>query len=168
MAESVVDASIKHGMKKRDSAYYRGRLAKDHPAIFAEVVAGRLSVRAASAKAGLIHLPTRLDALKREWKRSKLAQKRDFLIWVKAEEAGVRARSAPPIADSAGHLRPDVAKFLSDWVTTNRSKPGRIMKQIGFPVFDWTLAHAINHRGALRKEVIDKLAPWVVKNGFRR
>ena len=154
--------------KKRDAAYYRARLAKEFPAIFAEIGPGGLSVRAASAKAGLIHLPTRVDALKREWKRSKLAQKRDFLIWVKAEEAGVRATSAPPIADSAGHLRPDAAKFLSDWVTTNRSKPGRIMKQIGFRVFDWTLAHAIDHRGSLRKEVIDKLGPWMMKNGFCR
>jgi hypothetical protein len=152
--------------KKRDAAYYKARLAKEFPAIFAEIRSGGLSVRAASAKAGLIHLPTRLDALKREWKRSKLPQKRAFLIWVKAEEAGIRAASVPTITDSAGHLRPEAARFLSDWVRANRSKPGRIMKQIGFRVFDWRLAHAIDHGGVLPKEVIDKLGPWLAKNGF--
>src|ERR1035437_447814 len=54
--------------KKRDAAYYKKRLAKDHPAIFADLDAGRIkSVSAASAKAGLIKLPTRFGALKREW-----------------------------------------------------------------------------------------------------
>jgi hypothetical protein len=153
--------------KKRDAAYYRARLAKEFPAIFAEIGPGGLSVRAASTKAGLIHLPTRVDALKREWRRTTLREHGEFARWARVHEAKTRGTSARPIADKDGHLRPEAARFLSDWVRANRSKPGRIMKQIGFRVFDWTLAHAIDHGGSLRKQVIDKLGPWMVKNGFR-
>ena len=110
-------------MKKRDSAYYRRRLAKDHPAIFTEVVAGRLSVRAASAKAGLIHLPTRLDALKREWKKAPRIHQSQFAKWVNARAAAAR----PPIADLDGRLRPEVAKFMSDWIEAYQTTPGRIL-----------------------------------------
>jgi hypothetical protein len=110
--------------KKRDARYYKARLAREYPAIFAEIHSGGLSVRAASAKAGLIHLPTRLDALKREWKKADRVEQRRFVIWAKAEEVKARGATVRPIADSAGHLRADAVKFLSDWITTNRSKPG--------------------------------------------
>ncbi len=154
--------------KKRDAAYYRARLAKEFPAIFAEIGPGGLSVRAASAKAGLIHLPTRVDALKREWRRTTLREHGEFARWARVHEAKTRGTVARPIADKDGHLRLDVAKFLSDWVKANRSKPGRILKELGRSVHDWRLAHAIYHGGVLTKEVIDKLGPWLAKNGFGR
>lgn len=153
--------------KKRDAKYYKGRLAREYPAIFAEIRPGGLSVRAASAKAGLIHLPTSVDALKREWKKTSRVEHVEFLGWATAREG--RARGAPvrPIADSAGHLRPDVAKFLSDWVKTNRSKAGRIMKAIGFSNFDYTLHEAIYGGHWLRAAVIPKLTDWLIAQGFR-
>lgn len=49
--------------KKRDSAYWLARLERDHPSIHARLLAGAIpSVRAACAEAGLIRLPSRLDA----------------------------------------------------------------------------------------------------------
>jgi hypothetical protein len=154
--------------KKRDAAYYKRRLARDYPAIFAEIRPGGLSVRAASVKARLIHLPTRVDALKREWKKANTAEHREFVLWAKALEAGAGGAPVPPITDPAGHLLPHAARFLAEWVKRNRSKPGRIMKQIGFRVFDWRLAHAIDHGGVLPQKVIDKLNPWMAEKGFRR
>jgi hypothetical protein len=159
----VVDASTEHEMKNRDSAYFRGRLAKDHPAILAEVHSGRLSVRAASAKAGLIHLPTRLDALKREWKKAARSDQVEFVKWLKAGAWKTRVRL---IADRKGRLRGDVRAFLSRWVATHRSRPGRIMKQMGFSGFDYTLAAAIVRRSELRAEVITKLDARLKKEGF--
>ena len=116
----------------------------------------------------MIHLPTRVDALKREWKKANIAEQREFARWTKAREASARGAIVGPITDAAGHLRTEAAKFLSDWITTNRSKPGRILKQLGRSVHDWRLAHAIYHGGVLPKEIIDKLQPWMVKNGFPR
>src|SRR5262245_3658058 len=111
--------------KKRDARYYKARLAKEHPAIFAEIRPGGLSVRQANAKAGLIHLPTRLDALKRDWKRASEAQQVEFVRWLKT---GIAKRVARRIVDAERRLQPDVARFLANWVKTNNSKPGRIMK----------------------------------------
>lgn len=151
--------------KKRDSEYFAKRLAKDYPAIFAEVrPRGPLSIRAASVKAGLIHLPTRVDALKREWKRATEAQRVEFLHWLRA--AAVK-RVAMPIADAGGRLRPEVRAFLSHWVRSNRSKPGRIMRDIGFSRSDYTLSAAISRGDPMRAEVIPKLSVWLTSRGFR-
>lgn len=164
MAEGGVDASTKQTMKKRDSAYYRRRLAKDYPEIFAEVVSGRLSVRAASAKAGLIRPPTRSKALKREWKGATDAQRVEFLIWLKS---GAYKWVGLPIADSEGRLRRDVSDFLLRWVARKGLRPGNIMKELGFSGHDATFASAISSDGPLRAEVIPKLAAWLKKQGFR-
>ena len=150
--------------KKRDAEYYKKRLAKEHPALFAEVRSGELSVRAASAKARLIHLPTRLDSLKREWRGASGAQRVEFIKWVKAETSKHAGRS---IADPDGRLRSDVRAFLTHWLASNRSKPGWILKEIGFSVFDPTLASALSGKTTLRPEVIPKLGDWLTKHGFR-
>jgi hypothetical protein len=150
--------------KKRNREYYKKRLAKDHPALLAEVHSGRLSVRAASAKAGLIHLPTRLDALKREWNGASELQQDEFKEWLKA---GALKRVGKSIADADGRLRSDVRAFLSHWVKSNRSKPGRIMKEMGFSGFDYTLSWAISDGHGLRPAVIPKLSDWLTKHGFR-
>src|SRR5664280_2783563 len=126
--------------KKRDRKYYKGRLAKDHPTLLAEVLSGRLSVRAASAKAGLIHLPTRLDALKREWKKASDTQQVEFVKWIRAT---VPTRAPKPIADPDGHLRSDVKVFLSGRLKIIGWTPGRLLKEIGFKGGDWTLSSAI-------------------------
>jgi hypothetical protein len=150
--------------KKRDAEYYKGRLAKDHPALFAEVRSGRLSVRAASAKAGLIHLPTRLDALKREWKGASKSQRDDFVIWLRS---GAYRWVGLAIADSEGRLRRDVSDFLLRWVARKGLRPARVMKEIGFSGYDPTFSAAISSDGPLRAEVIPKLAVWLKKQGFR-
>ena len=145
--------------KRRDAAYYEGRLKRDYPKEFAELRAGRFkSVRQAAAAAGLIHLPTRLDALKREWNRAVKDERVDFLAWVRASLLGAKRAIAPakrPIIDGAGHLKPAVIKFISDWTVSKRVRPGKIMKEIGFSNYDATLAF-----------VILPLERWLARNGF--
>ena len=92
------------------------------------------------------------------------AQHVEFLKWLKA---GALKRIGRPIADADGRLRSDVRAFLSDWVKSHRSKPGRIMKQIGFSRFDATFSAAISRGDTLRPEVIPKLSDWLTKQGFR-
>jgi len=150
--------------KTRDSAYYIKRLEKEHPALYAEVRSKKLTVHAACAKAGLIRLPSRLDALKREWRGASAKEQVEFVKWLKA---GAPAIKAAPVADAAGRLTPAARAFLRDWVTKNKSRPGRILKAIGFKGFDWTLSAAIKRGDPLRSEVIPKLADWLAKQGFR-
>lgn len=154
--------------KKRDNTYLRKRLAKEHPLVLADFDAGLIpSIRAAAAKAELIRLPTRLDALKREWKKANTAERDEFDDWRMTGETGSPGASVRPIADKDGYLRPEVTKFLSDWITTNRSKPGRIMEKIGFKRHDATLSPAIYRGVDLRPAVIPKLTDWLIAQGFR-
>ena len=154
--------------KKRDSRYFKDRLAKKHPAIFAEVRAGTMSVRAASAKAGLIRLPTRFDALRREWTGASEPQRIEFLKWVNAwnlaRKSGIPTKS---IARPNGQLTLHALAFLKNWLRTNRAKPGWIMKEMGFSVYDTTIAYILLVNAAPRKEVLEKLETWFAKKGYR-
>jgi hypothetical protein len=150
--------------KRRDLSYYEGRLAKEHPALCARVHSGELSVRAASAAAGLIHLPSRVDALKREWRKATGAQRAEFIEWTAATASTSATR---PISDRDGHLRSDVKVFLSDRLKRFGWTPGRLLKEIGFRRGDWTLSSAILNGTTLRAEVIPKLAEWLAKEGLR-
>jgi hypothetical protein len=153
--------------KNRDAKYYVDRLRRDFAAIYSDLKSAKYpSVRAASAAAGLIHLPTRVDALKREWKKSTERDQADFLCWVKTTLPRGGHTGKGQIVDPSGRLLPHVVKFISVWRTANRSKAGRIMKELGFSGYDWRLANAVDHSGVLRTEVTDKLKPWLLKNGL--
>jgi hypothetical protein len=153
--------------KNRDSAYYEGRLRRDFPRIFSDLRAGRFeSVRQAAAFVGLIHLPTRVDALKREWKGATTREKNEFVAWTKARKAASPAPSTP-IMDAAGHLKPDVIRFINEWTRDKRIKPGKIMKEIGFSNFDYTLSHALRLGAPIRSAVIAPLEVWLFRKGFK-
>lgn len=149
---------------KRDAAYYRARLRRDHPTVSAGLSSGKYaSVREAAAAAGLIRLPSRLDALKREWNRASKTQHVEFINWLKA---GAFKRVAKSIADSDGRLRSDVKAFLSGRLRSIGWTPGRLMKEIGFKGYDYTLSSAILSRTTLRPAVIPKLTAWLKMEGF--
>lgn len=155
--------------KKRDSAYFQARLKKEHPRIYADLKAGKIkSTRQAAAKAGLIRLPGRIEALKREWSGSSSHERRAFLNWVKSSGVGMKsAAPTSPIFDHEGRLTPRAAVFLKDWIDSYDVAPGRIMKKIGFSGFDATLSPAIHRKGQLRREVHTRLASWMVSQGYK-
>jgi hypothetical protein len=153
--------------KKRDSAYYEGRLKRSFPKIYAGLRAGKFkSVRRAAAAAGLIHLPTRVDALKREWKGATTAEKNEFVAWTKGRKTAFAATPIP-IIDATGHLKPAAIRFISAWARDKRITPGKIMKEMGFSNFDYTLSHALQLGAPIRSEVIPRLEGWLVRNGFK-
>jgi hypothetical protein len=154
--------------KKRASAYYEERLKRDFPHIFSDLRAGRFkSVRQAAAAAGMIHLPTRVDALKREWKRATTSEKNQFVVWIKGAKATPTASASIPIIDAAGHLKPAVILFINGWTKDKRIKPGRIMKEMGFSNFDYTLSHALRRGAPIRPAAIPPLESWLVRKGFK-
>jgi hypothetical protein len=64
-------------------AYFRSRLAREHPAFLARLEAGEFrSVRAAAKAAGLIHERTRLEELARAWQRANAEDRAAFLATV--------------------------------------------------------------------------------------
>jgi len=154
--------------KIRDAAYYKARLRKEHPAIYADLLAARYpSVRKAAAAAGLIRLPTRFDALKREWRRASRGEQADFLKWLRTV-IPKKAKGLLEVVDSDNRLKPAVAKFLASWLLARKAKPGSIMKELGFSNFDYRLSPAIFRGEQLPQEIVDKLGPWLLKNGYFR
>jgi hypothetical protein len=155
--------------KKRDAAYFRERLKRDFPEIFAELRAGKIkSVRQATAKAGLIHLPTTVDDLKRGWKNATPAQRAVFVRWVKTTGIGIKGATGikPPIVDVGRYLRPDVIVVIRKWLVANHAKISDIVKGMGLSTLDGSLALALKGKYRLGKDTIVKLESWLKLQGL--
>ena len=155
--------------KKRASAYYETRLKRDFPKIFADLRAGKIkSVRQAAAQAGLIHLPTTLDDLKRGWKNATPTQRAGFLTWVKTTRIGLKSATGiePPIADAGRYLKPDVIVVIRKWLAANHAKISDIVKGMGLSTLDGSLALALKGPYRLHKDTIVKLESWLKLQGL--
>ncbi len=142
--------------KKRDSAYYLKRLRHEHPAIHAKVASGEItSVRAGRIEAGLIHLPTRLDALKREWKRASPKERRDFLDLV----TGKTPLGAAPVdlTDKDGFLTVNVIKQIDETMNTGRKWKGDLSEKLGYKRVDPRLGWAMARRSKPKAEFLKRL-----------
>jgi hypothetical protein len=105
-------------------------------------------------------------ALKREWKRATTREKNEFVAWTKGRKTASAAPSMP-IIDAAGHLKPAVIRFIRGWTSDKRITPGRVMKEMGFNNFDYTLSHALKRGAPIRSVVIAPLESWLVLKGFK-
>ena len=153
--------------KKRDAAYLKSRLKRDHPEIHKSLEAGHISsVNQAAILAGLKRPPTRFDALKREWNRASAKERSDFERWM-AGATAASPETLQEIVDVSGILTAEAAEFLKTWVKSRKVSPGRIMKELGFSHNDYRLAEALNRPKALKPEILRKLEPWLRKKGFR-
>lgn len=160
--------------KKRDSAYWLARLERDRPEIHARLLAGRFaSVRAACAEAGLIRLPSRLDALKREWARASAAERETFLDWLKGTGSSASTISPPLsvpliLAGSDGRLLPQVVERIQAAMAQRglrgprRSNTGPIMTAMGLKPLDGRLGMALAGRWKPNEEFLDRLRQWLV------
>ncbi|WP_156380785.1 hypothetical protein [Pseudolabrys sp. Root1462] len=147
--------------KKRDRSYYEERLRKEHPGIYRDFRAGKFSsVRAAAISAGLIRQPTRVGALKREWRGASAADKVAFLKWLKSGTAKSTSGTVT-IAMPDGRLKASVVSALLDWLKSTRSRPGRIMKEIGGSNYDYRMSAALFQCDPLPEPILEKLALWM-------
>ncbi len=71
--------------KDRSNAYWRARIARDHPDIFARLLSGEIrTVRAARSAAGLLRQPSLTERMMLAWERLNPRQRNDFLRWAHA------------------------------------------------------------------------------------
>lgn len=154
-------------MKKRDAAYYRRRLRAEHPAIYADLEAGRISsVRQAAAKARLIHLPTRLSALKREWKGATSDERLEFVRWLRSGLApGIklaRKALAAPLLDARGYLTRSAADRVWKLKEELRLKNKCDMYvQMGLKAHDWRVIGVLEGREKPHPEVLEAISAWL-------
>lgn len=131
------------------------------------------SVRAACAGAGLIHLPTRLDALKREWAGASGAERETFLDWLKGAGGSASTISAPSsvplvLVGSDGLLLSQVVERIQavmarrGFFGPGRSNTGPIMAAMGLKPLDGRLGTALAGRWKPNEEFLDRLRRWLV------
>ena len=155
--------------KKRASAYLEGRLKRDFPKEFAALRAKKFkNVNQAAVAAGLIRLPTRFDALKREWKGATPVQREAFLKWLRTTRIGLKSVPGikPPIVDAGRYLKPDVIAVIRKWLAANHAKASDVVRDMGLSPLDGSLALALKGVYRLRKEMIVKLESWLKLKGL--
>ena len=80
--------------QKRDKAYYLNQLIKRYPDVAARVAGGELTEVAAFDLTGIKPKPKPLICLRREWRKSSAAERRQFIEEVRPPEPAARQRTA--------------------------------------------------------------------------
>lgn len=161
--------------KKRDSNYYRERLRREHPAVFKDLQAGRIpSVRRAAAQAGLIRLPGRLDALKREWRKANDGDRQEFAEWVREQlsssvvvpaevvddlppfqEPEPERPKDEPLVDGSGLLLPDIVGRVETILSARKIRPSALM------------VPALRREWRPNPGFLTRLKAWIAENEHR-
>ena len=170
-------------MAKRDNAYYRGRLEKEHPAVFQDLEDGKYgSEREAFVAAGLRSERTRLHELKNAWRKASRAEQAAFMQWLKLEYAKLRGAGAvsggPPAAtataspgvaatpravDSLGHVLPWAKARILYLMARRGLKHGDLMTEMGFKKLNPSLWLALNQGNRLRDvRMVRAVEKWIL------
>ena len=152
---------------KRDANYYRERLRRDHPTVFAGLGDGTYrSVRAAAIKAGLIRQPGRVDALQRAWNKATAAEKKEFLDWARGKPKGStkKIRTGADLVDANGWLTTAVSDQVRRAMAAQRLKMGDLMSELGLKRLNASVGNALHGRVRLNADTLDRLAAWLDKH----
>lgn len=152
--------------QKRDSDYFLQRMMgdKDKRAVYADYKAGAYkSVRSAAIAAGLIKEPTKLDALKRAWKKATPAERDDFLKW-----ANPSAPSSGAVVDTAGYPEDWVGVRVWEIIRRRGIERATVSKELGLKPLDASLWGAltpkVGRRSKIRPTVVTALEKWLADN----
>ncbi|MDX0488809.1 hypothetical protein GOC53_00740 [Sinorhizobium medicae] len=166
---------------KRDNNYYLERLKVEHPAIYADLGAGKYpSARQAFTAAGYRKDPALLAKLKGMWARADAAEQREFLRWlglagsVSVGASSTSSRHAPtPTATSSGTrsaprmLSPSEIAQIDAIMTRRKLKLGAVMKELGCDPSDGSLGMAMSHRKPTQIKnaaLLSELERWLEKH----
>lgn len=166
---------------KRDNKYYLERLKVEHPAIYADLGAGKYpSARQAFIVAGYRRDPALLTKLKGIWARADGSERREFLRWlglagsVSAGASSAGSRHAPtPTATSSGTssaprmLSPSEIAQIDATMTRRKLAMGAVMTELGCDPLDGSLGMAMrSHKPRRIKNaaLLTALEKWLEKH----
>jgi len=149
----------------RNAAYYENRLKRDHPAIYADLKAGKYrTVADAAIAAGLRNRRTRLHELKNAWSKASPVEQREFLSWLRASRAVVPSIAvASPIAVNRCLVPLAVAR-IDEIMFKRHLKMGDVMFEMGFERLNASLGMALARGTQLQPTVIAALEKWLAAN----
>jgi hypothetical protein len=152
--------------KKRGSAYYGKRIENKFPALYADVLSGKKTVRQASIEAKLRNQPTRADAIIRNLKKASRADIAQVQAWLRARRSTKKVPSAA-IVDPSGILLPAVIVFIKDWLRKAGGKsPGYLLSKIGkHSNYDIRMSRALKG-DRLPPEFLADLESWLRRSGY--
>jgi len=153
----------------RNAAYYENRLKRDHPAIYADLKAGKYrTVADAAIAAGLRNRRTRLHELKNAWSKASPVEQREFLNWLRASRAVVPsiAVASPSLAPIAVNrcLVPLAVARIDEIMFKRHLKMGDVMFEMGFERLNASLGMALARGTQLQPTVIAALEKWLAAN----
>lgn len=114
-------------------------------------------------------VPTRLDALKREWAKASPAERAEFVSWAEGRLPPRPAGSPLPgsLIGPDGFLLPEVIDRIEAIMVTpgpfgpGKSQHGRIMSAMGYQRSSTRLANALLRRGKPDSDFLDRLRAWI-------
>lgn len=162
---------------KRDNEYYRERLRKEHPDIYADYQARKFkNLSEALIKAGIRKKRTELDALKSAWNKASKAERDAFKAFIgcavptltnapASTSVPVKSPSHTATATSGkGHLPPALRDAVKEIMKLRRLKSGQVMREIGRDSLDGSLGMALNQDTLVQDSMIADLEAWAARN----
>ncbi|WP_210321153.1 hypothetical protein [Aquibium microcysteis] len=145
------------------------RLQREHPVIFADLKAGNYrSDREALIAAGLRKASSRLQDMKNAWAKATDKERMDFINWIKRSGRVSVASSAPatstPIVDADHRLSPASSARITNIIKKRGITPGDMMREMGLPSLDQSVARALRNGYKLRADVVNELTKWIQAN----
>lgn len=155
--------------QKRDSAYYKERLIRDHPSIYADLVDGKHAhVTDAAIAAGLKTPRTRLHELKNAWRKASAQERDEFEKWLLSEK-GIKvphlntAGAKLPIAIDR-HLQPWAKSRIKAIMSIRNLQMGDVMAEMGEKRLNASLGRALSNDSRLTLPLLIALESWLQKN----
>lgn len=167
-------------VQNRSNTYYRDRLEREHPAIFADFQRGKFKNLSQALKAaGLRKNPTPLEQLTAAWAQATQAERDSFKAQIGCIAAGNAPVLAPapptaatptgsisPAIHQGGRLSPAAAQQIRRIMANRRLQMGQVMAELGYGRHDMSLAGALHRAYQIKNEgMLDALAAWIKQHG---
>ncbi|WP_353404903.1 hypothetical protein [Brucella sp. NBRC 13694] len=153
----------------RDAAYYKERLKREYPTIYADLKAGKYrTVTDAAIAVGLKKPHTRLHELKNAWSKASPVEQREFFSWLRSSRAvvpsiAVASPSLAPIAIDRCLVPLAIAR-IDEIISKRHPKTGDVLAEMGFPRLNASLGMALARGTQLQPIVIVALEKWLAAN----
>lgn len=158
--------------QRHDNDYYLKKLRDKHKGLYADILAGKLSVPEARKLAGLGGTRTRLHELKNAWTKATPQERADFLRW-----ASLASPPAPPPAglalvpasgaafDADGTMLSWARRRVKEVLDRRKLAPRDLADELGIRRLDQSVMTAVTRGTRIRSPVVvSAVEAWLLKN----
>jgi hypothetical protein len=149
---------------RRDNSYYRQRMKREAPTVYADYVAGKFQSFAAARRAAKLVSPrTRLHELKNAWTKATKAERDEFVLWIKSS----RSLASRAAIDSAGRLTPWGKQQVKAIMDRRHLRMGDLLSELGLNRLNPSIGQALARDTRLAAAVATVLQRWISTHGTK-